>query len=345
MTAQPRILVLISAFAFLGGVSNAQSITGRVYDEAGQALPGANVAVVAAGRGGATASDGRFVLSPLPAGAHILLITHVGYLPHQAAVNLFPGDTTRLSVTLIESSHALENQVITATRTERSADNIPMPVQRVDKEQIDRVLCAFARLAASAGAGPVADLGCGPGRVAAFLARAQLDVIGIDISAALLAIARVAHPDIPFEQARLDDLPLADDVLVGAVCWYSTIYTPSDLLDDVLAEVARVVSPGGPVLLAFSSWFGMRSRADGRLRDGAVADELSPRSRGHRWPSRGRGLRCPCVHVARSVAESRAECSGVHHRSTSLRSRPRGCLRLLRPRSEAAVPPPKFVQG
>jgi ubiquinone/menaquinone biosynthesis C-methylase UbiE len=118
---------------------------------------------------------------------------------------------------------------------------------------IDRsVLYAFAEsLASSHVPGNVADLGCGPGRVAALLARHDLDVIGIDISQALLAIARRSHPHIPFEEGSLDDLPFADAELAGAVCWYSIIYTPPALLAGAFAEIARVVAVSGLLLVAF----------------------------------------------------------------------------------------------
>ena len=54
---------------------------------------------------------------------------------------------------------------------------------------IDRsLLDAFAEI--------VADLGCGPGRVAARVWPGGVDVIGIDVSPAMLDAARRAHPDI-----------------------------------------------------------------------------------------------------------------------------------------------------
>lgn len=125
------------------------------------------------------------------------------------------------------------------------------------EDAVDRsMLAAFVELVGSCGGCQVADLGCGPGRVAAFLAREQLDVIGIDVSSELLVRARRAHPHVPFAQGRLDDLPFVDDALAGAVCWYSIIYTPPDLLDGVLEEVARVIAPGGLVLLAFQAGTG-----------------------------------------------------------------------------------------
>lgn len=122
------------------------------------------------------------------------------------------------------------------------------------EDAIDRaVLMAFVELTSAVGGGPVADLGCGPGRVAAFLGRAGLRTIGVDVSTRLARIAREAHPRIPFAGGQLSDLPLADACLGGAVCWYSMIYTPPEHLGRAFEEIGRVVSPGGLVLLAFQA--------------------------------------------------------------------------------------------
>jgi len=117
---------------------------------------------------------------------------------------------------------------------------------------VDRsLLTAIIELVASAPPGRVADVGCGPGRVAALFASHGFEVIGIDVSAALLDVARRAHPTIVFEEGQLTALPMADATLAGAVYWYSIICTPPELLDDVFVEMNRALLPGGYVLLAF----------------------------------------------------------------------------------------------
>ena len=122
---------------------------------------------------------------------------------------------------------------------------------------IDRaLLLAFVELVSARTSGRVADLGCGPGRVAAFLARHGLDVVGVDISPEMLAHARAAHPAIPFAEGRLDALPIVTASLAGAVCWYSIIHTPPATLGPVLAESARALEPGGHLLLAFQEGAG-----------------------------------------------------------------------------------------
>jgi SAM-dependent methyltransferase len=129
---------------------------------------------------------------------------------------------------------------------------------------LDRaLLAAFAESVTDAGAGPVADLGCGPGRVAALLADHGLEVSGIDVSTVMVDVARRTHPAIRFDEGRLNALPFADATLAGAVCWYSIIHTPPDDLAVVCGELARVLAPGGHLLVAFQAGGGERVvRAD-----------------------------------------------------------------------------------
>lgn len=119
---------------------------------------------------------------------------------------------------------------------------------------LDRALLqAFVEIVSARKPELVGDLGCGTGRVAALLAANGLDVVGIDLSPAMLAIARQAHPRLRFEEGMLSALPLPTGSLSAAVCWYSIIHTPPDGLDDVVRELARVLAIGAPLLVAFQA--------------------------------------------------------------------------------------------
>jgi ubiquinone/menaquinone biosynthesis C-methylase UbiE len=118
-------------------------------------------------------------------------------------------------------------------------------------------LRAFAELVdVGIGAGLVADIGCGPGRVAARLAARGLDAIGVDMSGAMLTAARLAHPKVALAQGHLAALPLRDSALAGAVCWYSIIHTPPAGLGAVFTELRRVLADGGQLLVAFQAGAG-----------------------------------------------------------------------------------------
>ncbi|MFE7216878.1 class I SAM-dependent DNA methyltransferase [Streptomyces sp. NPDC057611] len=122
----------------------------------------------------------------------------------------------------------------------------------LDALPLDRaVLAAFTELARTTGPGPVAELGCGPGRVTAHLRNLGLEVFGVDLSPVMIDIARETHPDLRFEVGSMDALDLADGTLRGIVAWYSVIHTPPRDIPSYFAEFRRVLAPGGHLLLGF----------------------------------------------------------------------------------------------
>lgn len=112
------------------------------------------------------------------------------------------------------------------------------------------MLDVFAEVARTAGLGPVADLGCGPGRVTAHLAARQVDVFGLDLSPAMVELARGAHPELRFGVGSMTDLPVEDAALGGILAYYSTHHTPPELLPVVFGEFHRTLAPGGCLMLA-----------------------------------------------------------------------------------------------
>jgi ubiquinone/menaquinone biosynthesis C-methylase UbiE len=127
-------------------------------------------------------------------------------------------------------------------------------INSATEHPIDRsLLVAFIELIKRQTVRRVADVGCGPGRVASLMADHGLNVLGVDVSPAMLAIASGAHPHIDFVEGQLDALPIDSKVLAGAVCWYSIIYTPRYRLVEAFEELARILIPGGHLLLAFQA--------------------------------------------------------------------------------------------
>ena len=124
------------------------------------------------------------------------------------------------------------------------------------------LLARFVRLVAEHPVARVVDVGCGPGRAAAFVydAGAGIEVLGVDLSLGLLREGRRAHPSVPFAQGSLAALPLRTASVGGVVAWYSIIHTAPDGLASIARELARVATAGGHVLVAFQA-------GDGRALD------------------------------------------------------------------------------
>ncbi|GAB3490330.1 class I SAM-dependent methyltransferase [Amycolatopsis cihanbeyliensis] len=117
---------------------------------------------------------------------------------------------------------------------------------------LDRaVLSGFAELVREADAGPVADIGCGPGRLTAHLDGLGVPVFGIDLSPRMIAVARRLYPALRFAEGSMIALDLEDGSLGGLLAWYSIIHVPRERLPEVLAEFHRVLAPGGYLQLGF----------------------------------------------------------------------------------------------
>lgn len=158
----------------------------------------------------------------------------------------------------------------------------------LESKPLDRALLeAFTELA---GPGVIADVGCGPGHVTEFLAARHSDVLGIDLSPGMIAVARERAPGLAFAVGSMLRLPAADASWAGAVALYSIIHLNAHDREAACWELARVIRPDGWLLVSFhidspefdagqvnhlTSWFGETVDLDGFFLDRAnVAGDL-----------------------------------------------------------------------
>lgn len=111
-----------------------------------------------------------------------------------------------------------------------------------------------AALVDSYGRMSVFDAGCGTGRVAIELHRRGHDVVGADLDASMLAVARTKAPELTWVEGDLADPTLLAGrqfdavVLAGNVLIFVTPGTEGE----VLANLARLLGPGGRVISGYS---------------------------------------------------------------------------------------------
>lgn len=95
------------------------------------------------------------------------------------------------------------------------------------------------------------DVGCGPGHISAFLASNGLSISGVDVSPAMVALARSSFPHIGFRVGPMADLPIGDSEVEAVVSKHSIIHTEPDSLEEVFSEFARVLAPKRHLFVSF----------------------------------------------------------------------------------------------
>lgn len=125
--------------------------------------------------------------------------------------------------------------------------------------------------------GKVCEIGCGPGQVARYLKDRGVDIHGVDLSEEMVRNASRLNPDISFEQGNMLALRASDNSLAGIVSFYAVIHLQRADVTEALAEMNRVLQPGGHLLISFhegegelhrDEWYGQPVSIDVTLMNG-----------------------------------------------------------------------------
>ncbi|MCG8921997.1 methyltransferase domain-containing protein [Lentzea sp. CC55] len=135
--------------------------------------------------------------------------------------------------------------------TRDSYDTVAVSYAEQTRDLLDGLphLRAALRLFAEEVSGPVADVGCGPGEITARLNALGVDAFGVDLSPAMVALARRNHPGLRFEVGSMTE-PLGETV-GGILAWWSLIHVPDELVPVVFGHFRDALRPGGLLQLGF----------------------------------------------------------------------------------------------
>lgn len=97
----------------------------------------------------------------------------------------------------------------------------------------------------------ILDLGCGPGFYTAAFRAIGADCVPVDASEEELRLA--GDPPPGFVLADAGDLPFADGTADGVFC--SNLLEHTDNTPDVIAEIERVLRPGGWGYISWTNWY------------------------------------------------------------------------------------------
>lgn len=122
---------------------------------------------------------------------------------------------------------------------------------RDEEEAVEVAALIASRVTLPPGA-PALDLACGAGRHARALSE-RWWTVGLDLSPALLRVARAEDPEAPLVRADMRILPFRDGAFRLVVNLFTSFgYFREDAQHErVVAEVARVTAPGGCFVLDF----------------------------------------------------------------------------------------------
>ena len=152
---------------------------------------------------------------------------------------------TNLEVVLAEGAEARDAAVVAAY--DAGAAGMPEDLDLAGMPLDQWLLGRIADLG-----GPVIDVGCGSGRVAAELAAAGADVSGLDLSPGMIDRARADHPELHFEVGDLRQLlrPRTASGWAAITGWYALVHLAPSELPAAITALARVLDPGGTLALA-----------------------------------------------------------------------------------------------
>jgi len=126
---------------------------------------------------------------------------------------------------------------------------------------LDRALLGALIEQSDAGS-PIAEVGCGPGHVAAWVVSQGAKAVGIDLSPRMIAVGRRIYPEVEFREGDFLSLPAGDSEFAAVIALYSIIHLETCELHPAFEEIRRVLRPSGLVLISFHFGSEVRHRTE-----------------------------------------------------------------------------------
>jgi outer membrane receptor protein involved in Fe transport len=96
------------------------TVSGKVFDDSGATIPGANVSIKETGKGTITDENGAYSFSNIAAGTYTIIATNVGYKTFEKKIAVKEGESVVADLLLEGESQSLKEVVVTGSSSPRS---------------------------------------------------------------------------------------------------------------------------------------------------------------------------------------------------------------------------------
>ena len=114
------------------------SVAGKVTDERGTAVSGADVMIEGTSRSAQTGGTGEYLIEDVPAGSQVVRVRMIGFRSQADTVSVVEGGRATADISLARDPLQLQTMVVTATQTPRTNLDASVAVTTLSAQEVER---------------------------------------------------------------------------------------------------------------------------------------------------------------------------------------------------------------
>jgi len=114
------------------------SVAGKVTDERGTAVSGADVMIEGTSRSAQTGGTGEYLIEDVPAGSQVVRVRMIGFRSQADTVSVVEGGRAAADISLTRDPLQLQTMVVTATQTPRTNLDASVAVTTLSAQEVER---------------------------------------------------------------------------------------------------------------------------------------------------------------------------------------------------------------
>ena len=137
-----KYIIFTALLALATIATRAQKTDANIFGDVqslGEHIPFVNIYLEESGKGSTTDITGHYMLVNLPEGSYTLVASAIGYATVKKPVTITAGETQEVNFVLEEVTMALDEVVVTGTKTFKRQTESPVIVNVLDSKALDNV--------------------------------------------------------------------------------------------------------------------------------------------------------------------------------------------------------------